>query len=62
VIEDWARFVSPTRIEAGGTAIEARRFVIATGSSPFVPPIPGLDACGTTPTRTSSRCASGRAT
>jgi pyruvate/2-oxoglutarate dehydrogenase complex dihydrolipoamide dehydrogenase (E3) component len=43
VIEDWARFVSPKRIEAGGTAIEARRFVIATGSAPFVPPIPGLD-------------------
>jgi pyruvate/2-oxoglutarate dehydrogenase complex dihydrolipoamide dehydrogenase (E3) component len=44
VIEDWARFVSPTRVEAGGTAIEARRFVIATGSSPFVPQIPGLDS------------------
>jgi len=43
VIEDWARFVSPTRVETSGAAIEARRFVIATGSSPFVPPIPGLD-------------------
>jgi pyruvate/2-oxoglutarate dehydrogenase complex dihydrolipoamide dehydrogenase (E3) component len=43
VIRDWARFVSPRRVEAGGAAIEARRFVIATGSSPLVPPIPGLD-------------------
>ena len=23
--------------------LKARRFVVATGSSPFVPPIPGLD-------------------
>ena len=27
-----------------GTEIKARRFVIATGSSPSLPPIPGLDA------------------
>ncbi|TYO90833.1 dihydrolipoyl dehydrogenase family protein [Oceanicella actignis] len=43
VIRDWARFVSPRAVEAGGRRIEARRFVIATGSSPAVPPIPGLD-------------------
>lgn len=43
VIRDWARFVSPAEIEAGGQRIRARRFVIATGSRPFVPPIPGLD-------------------
>ena len=28
---------------AGGETIRARRFVIATGSRPAVPPIPGLD-------------------
>ena len=28
---------------AGDTRIKARRFVIATGSSPAIPPIPGLD-------------------
>ena len=28
---------------AGDIEIRARRFVIATGSSPLVPPIPGLD-------------------
>jgi len=43
VIQDYARFVSPTEVEAGGARITARRFVVATGSSPMVPPIPGLD-------------------
>ncbi len=43
VIRDWGRFVSPTEVEAGDVRITARRFVIATGSGPFVPPIPGLD-------------------
>ena len=43
VIQDWGRFTGPREVEAGGHRIQARRFVIATGSSPFVPPIPGLD-------------------
>jgi pyruvate/2-oxoglutarate dehydrogenase complex dihydrolipoamide dehydrogenase (E3) component len=43
VIRVRARFVSPVEVEAGGTRIRARRFVVATGSRPFVPPIPGLD-------------------
>jgi len=43
VIEAYGSFISPTEVQAGDTIIEARRFVIATGSSPFVPPIPGLD-------------------
>ena len=43
VIQDWARFTSPSEVTAGAHVIEARRFVIATGSAPFVPPIPGLD-------------------
>lgn len=43
VIRASARFVAPDMVEAGGQRIRARRFVIATGSSPFVPPIPGLD-------------------
>jgi pyruvate/2-oxoglutarate dehydrogenase complex dihydrolipoamide dehydrogenase (E3) component len=42
VIEAAARFRSPTLVEADDTNIRARRFVIATGSSPLVPPIPGL--------------------
>lgn len=43
VISDYGHFVSPTEVEVGGTRITARRIVIATGSSPLVPPIPGLD-------------------
>jgi pyruvate/2-oxoglutarate dehydrogenase complex dihydrolipoamide dehydrogenase (E3) component len=43
VIRDWGRFISKTEVQAGDTVIEARRFVIAAGSSPLVPPIPGLD-------------------
>ena len=43
VIRDWAKFISPRDVQAGDIVIRARRFVIATGSSPLVPPIPGLD-------------------
>ena len=44
VIEEFGEFISPTQVKAGDNIITARRVVIATGSSPFVPPIPGLDA------------------
>jgi len=43
VIRECGRCVSPTAVEAGDYRIKARRVVISTGSSPFVPPIPGLD-------------------
>jgi pyruvate/2-oxoglutarate dehydrogenase complex dihydrolipoamide dehydrogenase (E3) component len=43
VILGAARFTGPGKIEADGRRIKARRFVIATGSSAMVPPIPGLD-------------------
>jgi pyruvate/2-oxoglutarate dehydrogenase complex dihydrolipoamide dehydrogenase (E3) component len=43
VIRDWARFISPTEVQAGDHVITARRFVIATGSRPFVPPIAGIE-------------------
>ncbi|PJK31372.1 dihydrolipoyl dehydrogenase family protein [Minwuia thermotolerans] len=46
VIRDWARFVSPREVEAGGALVRARRFVIATGSRPVAPPIPGLEEAG----------------
>ncbi|MEM9011014.1 MAG: FAD-dependent oxidoreductase [Pseudomonadota bacterium] len=42
VIQDWARFVSRDEVQAGAAIIKARRFVVATGSGPLVPPIPGL--------------------
>ncbi|MEC3861415.1 FAD-dependent oxidoreductase [Mesobacterium sp. TK19101] len=43
VIRAYGRFLSPTQVQAGDDTITARRIVIATGSSPLVPPIPGLD-------------------
>ena len=43
VLRDLARFVDRHAVVAGDRRVEARRFVIATGSSPAVPPIPGLD-------------------
>jgi len=42
VIRASARFTGPATVVAGDHAISARRFVIATGSSPVAPPIPGL--------------------
>ena len=43
VIEGTARFRdADTVVVDGGIEIKARRFVIATGSSPTLPPIPGL--------------------
>jgi pyruvate/2-oxoglutarate dehydrogenase complex dihydrolipoamide dehydrogenase (E3) component len=44
VIRETGRFIDGETVEAGETRIKARRFVIATGSSPAAPPIPGLDA------------------
>ena len=43
VIRDWARFTAPREVTAGAHRITARRFVIATGSQPAIPPVPGLD-------------------
>ncbi|MDP5085711.1 MAG: FAD-dependent oxidoreductase [Yoonia sp.] len=43
VIQEFGRFISKTEVQAGDTIIEARRFVVATGSGPFVPPIPGIE-------------------
>ena len=43
VITEYGSFISPTEVQAGDTIIQARRFVIATGSAPSVLPIPGLD-------------------
>lgn len=43
VIEAYGKFTDPKTVVAGDYTIKARRYVIATGSSAFVPPIPGLD-------------------
>ena len=42
VIEGRAHFTGPRRLAVGGRALLAKRVVIATGSSPAVPPVPGL--------------------
>ncbi|MBV8513334.1 MAG: FAD-dependent oxidoreductase [Xanthobacteraceae bacterium] len=42
VIAGHAEFRDRNTVVVGETAIAARRFVIATGSSPAIPPIPGL--------------------
>jgi pyruvate/2-oxoglutarate dehydrogenase complex dihydrolipoamide dehydrogenase (E3) component len=43
VLHAEARFTSPRTVRAGEMEIRPRRFVIATGSHPAVPAIPGLD-------------------
>jgi pyruvate/2-oxoglutarate dehydrogenase complex dihydrolipoamide dehydrogenase (E3) component len=42
VLRFEARFTSPRTLRAGDTEIRARRFVVATGSRPAVPALPGL--------------------
>ena len=43
VIREEGRFTGARTIQAGGKTIEAKWFVVATGSGPAAPPIPGLD-------------------
>lgn len=44
VFREGAKFTGPREVVGeNGTRVRARRFVVATGSSPAVPPIPGLD-------------------
>ena len=42
VIEGSARIASPWAVEVNGRTLTTRNIVVATGASPFVPPIPGL--------------------
>jgi pyruvate/2-oxoglutarate dehydrogenase complex dihydrolipoamide dehydrogenase (E3) component len=44
VIKGEARFKDKRTVAVGDFEIRARRFVIASGSSPATPPIPGLDS------------------
>lgn len=46
VIFGAARFTGPNDIQVGDERISGRRFVIATGSLPVIPPIPGLEEAG----------------
>ncbi|MCG8493149.1 MAG: FAD-dependent oxidoreductase [Sneathiellales bacterium] len=42
VHEGYGKFISPMEVEVNDVRIKARRFVISTGSSAAIPPIPGL--------------------
>ena len=42
IIKAEARFTGPREVTGGGIVVRARRFVIAAGSSPVQPSIPGL--------------------
>jgi len=46
LLGESAEFVSPHAVRVGERVIHGRRFVIATGSRPAVPPIPGIEAAG----------------
>ncbi len=46
VLQGQARFLDPRSIAVDGQRLTARRFVIAAGSRPVLPPIPGLAAAG----------------
>ena len=43
VIKGHAKFIDRRTVSVGDVEVRARRFIVATGSSPAVPPIPGLD-------------------
>lgn len=43
VIQATGRFVDKRTVAAGDKLVRAGRFVIATGSSPAIPPIPGIE-------------------
>ncbi len=43
VLRETARFAGPRELRVGDTVVRPRRVVIATGSSPLVPPIPGIE-------------------
>lgn len=46
VIDGRARFAGLRTMSVSGRTVRAKRIVIATGSAPVVPPIPGLDHVG----------------
>ena len=42
VVQAPARFVGPRTVEGGDVRVTARRIIVATGSTPMVPAVPGL--------------------
>lgn len=43
VIHGWGRLTAPDRIDVEGRTVDAEAVIVATGATPLVPPIPGLD-------------------
>lgn len=46
VVRGHGRFAGPEVVEVDGTPLRAGRFLVATGSIPTAPPVPGLDEVG----------------
>jgi pyruvate/2-oxoglutarate dehydrogenase complex dihydrolipoamide dehydrogenase (E3) component len=46
VYKSEARFTAPGRVEVDGAQLESQRIIVATGSDPAVPDIPGLQEAG----------------
>jgi dihydrolipoamide dehydrogenase len=46
IIDGNARFISKNEVEVDGKSISFDKAIIATGSTPFVPPVEGLDDVG----------------
>ncbi|AWR96737.1 mercury(II) reductase [Acidianus sulfidivorans JP7] len=46
LIEGKAHFISPHEIKVNNNIIEAEKFIIATGSSPYIPEINGINETG----------------
>jgi pyruvate/2-oxoglutarate dehydrogenase complex dihydrolipoamide dehydrogenase (E3) component len=46
VFREKAVFISPHEVEAGGKIYSAAKFIIATGSKVFIPPITGIEESG----------------
>ncbi|MEK7572024.1 MAG: NAD(P)/FAD-dependent oxidoreductase [Patescibacteria group bacterium] len=46
LIKEKATFVSPHEVQAGGKVYSAAKFLIATGSRVFIPPITGIEEAG----------------
>lgn len=42
-IQGAASFLSPDSVSVNGETVSSRNFIIATGASPAIPPVPGLD-------------------
>ena len=42
-MQGLTQFIAPGRVKVGDKEVAARKFIISTGSAPFIPPIPGLN-------------------